>query len=49
MMFCKDCGRKFTDEEVMVERVEADGEEGEVELCPYCASEHISGANEDKF
>lgn len=49
MMFCHDCGRIFTEEEAMLERVEADGEEGTVELCPYCASYNVSGANEDRF
>lgn len=49
MMFCKDCGRIFTEEEVMVERVENGGEVGEIELCPFCASEHVSGAPEDRF
>ena len=49
MMFCQDCGRIFTEEEVTLERVENDGEVGEVELCPFCASYNVSGANEDRF
>lgn len=49
MMFCKDCGRIFMTEEAMIERVVEDGEEGEIELCPYCASYDVSTYNEDRF
>lgn len=49
MMFCKDCGRMFIDSETVQERVD-DGEDvGYVETCPYCGSEDIISAGEDRF
>lgn len=48
MMFCKDCGRRFTDNEALPEMVD-DVEIGYVDLCPYCGSENISRFDEDKF
>lgn len=48
MMFCKDCGRMFIDSETVQERID-DDEIGYVETCPYCGSEDIGSANEDRF
>ena len=49
MMFCKDCGRIFMNEEVTLEKVENGDDVGYIELCPYCASEDVGGYNEDRF
>ena len=50
MMICKDCGRIFTDGEVVQERVDiGHGEYDFVDTCPYCGSDSVGHANEDRY
>ena len=50
MLFCKDCGRVFTDSEIVEQLVPIVYDEVEVvETCPYCGSADIAYGNEDRY